>query len=679
MIMPISGEVKAQPINDNLSYLDSQMKRPIGMEKLAPDVIEAMTGKTPVNTVPLKNSVTFEKMRNPVGRILHTNSLEINFKTEKVKALKTLWVYDDNYSVKYAEAGEVVFDFAPLNLTNPNDFGSYRLYIDSDDGNKIKIQKAYEFKGSGITIGMIYRERVLWNEDGILVINKNGTEDFQSKPATADIHAYIYSNNSINIDTVNRKVVWYSNLNVLYDKYGQAKANGDGEVPYGDEASSSWARKLYLNKKTGTLKVYLFNKGTDRRDDDRDEIFLGYFYGSGEDSVFCGPFCNEKQVSIDGLSYEQRKQGQRSPMEYQWNGNRFVIPKDLYLVKGIDYKIHAQNFNYYPFVNNSDLLFEIGLPTVSQVFKDSCIIKSSLAVDVDTQVVGIYNNDLNNALAKDIKMHFVDVKSKEGKTVRVLCIGDSVTYANLPGLIKMHLNNFGISATMLGGYVNKNDKYGYGIVGGVPGEKGEGHSGWRLTDITGTTKRKDGTIFLKPDNPFWNPTAGKFDFAYYMQQKGFPGVDFVIIALGTNDITGHHSEAATENIAVPTIEEILEYMPVEIKRMIDSIHAFDPNIKIGINPPVPAGANLSDFNSKLMKFIETQQYNFEGKYSNVYCLGSYLATGKMSVKNWSSTTKTPVVPTNTTTKSKITSDVHDNGMGQLTNSLWSASWIANVV
>lgn len=626
------------------------------------------------------NVITYKKMKNPFGRILHSNSLEVNFQTNKVNILKTLWVYDENYSVKYGEAGTTAFDFTSLDLLNPNDYGSYRLYVDLDDGGKVKIKKGYEVNGTIITLAWIYRGRVLGNEDGILVINRYGTEEYQPKTlSNVEIDAYIYSNNSINIDTVNRKVVWGSNLNVLYDKYYQAKATGDGEVPFGDDASASWARKLYLNKSTGKLKVYLFNKATERRDDNRDEIFLGYFYGAGESAVFCGPFCNEKRVSIDGLSFEQRKQGKRQPMLYEWQGNRFVIPKDLYLVKDIDYKIHAQNFNYNPFVNNSDLLFEIGLPTESQTFKDSCTIKSSLAIDIDTQVVGIYNNDLSNALGKDIRMHFVDAKTKEGKTVRVLCIGDSVTYANLPGLIKMHLNNFGISATMIGGFVNKNDKYGYGIVGGVPGEKGEGHSGWRLTDFTGTTKRKDGTIFLKPDNPFWNPNTAQFDFAYYMQQKGFDGVDFVVFGLLTNDVTGHHSESATENIAVPTIEEVLEYMPVEYKKMIDSIHAYDPNIKIGINPPVPSGVNLSDFNAKLMRLIEMQQYNFEGKYSNVYCLGNYLATGKMSVKNWASTSRTPVVATNTTKKSQLTSDVHDNGMGQLTNALWTASWIANMV
>lgn len=634
----------------------------------------------PVGGIRLEdNAITFKKTKNPFGRILHSNSLEVNFKTNKVNIKKTLWVYDETYSVKYGEAGTEAFDFTSLNLLNPDDYGSYRLYVDLDDGNKIKIKKAYEVTGANITLGMIYRGRVLGNEDGILVINRYGNEDFQSKTASVtDINGYLYSNNSVNIDMINRKVTWNSNLNILYQKYYQVKPPAGGEVGFGDESSLDWVRKLYVNKTTGGLKVYLFNKSTDRIDESRDEVLLGYFYGAGENAVFCGPYCNERRVAIDGLSFERRKQGQRNPISYKWEDNRFVIPKDLYLVKDIDYKIHAQNFNYNTFTNNSDLLFEIGSPTESHAFKDSCTIKSPIAVDVDTQVVGIYNNDLNGGLAKDIRMHFVDPATKQNKTPRILFIGDSVTYANIPGLVKMWLNKFGITSTMIGGYVNKTDKYNYGIVGGVPGEKGEGHSGWRLTDITGTTKRNDGTIFLKPDNPFWNPATSKFDFSYYMQQKGFDGVDFVVIALGTNDITGHHSEQATENIAIPTIDEVLVYMPAEIQKMIDSIKAYNPNVKIGINPPVPAGAN-DDFNFKLMRFIETQQYSFDGKISNVYCLGSYLATGKISVKNWGSTTKIPVVSTNTTTKSSLTTDVHDNGMGQLTNALWSASWIINML
>ncbi|MEI4713509.1 hypothetical protein WAG12_26440, partial [Bacillus cereus] len=414
-------------INQAIDNANEALK-PAGSDRIAAGAV--------TNSKIADNVITYRKMKNPFGVILHSNSLEINFQTNKVNILKTLWVYDENYSVKYGESGTTAFDFTSLDLLNPNDYGSYRLYVDLDDGGKVKIKKGYEVSGTIITLAWIYRGRVLGNPDGILVINKNGTEEFQPKAANVSVDAYIYSNDSINIDMVNKKVVWYSNLNVLYDKFGQAKASGDGEVLFGDTASSSWARNLYLNKKTGTLKVYLFNKDKDRRDDDRDEVFLGYFYGSGEDGVFCGPFCNEKKVSIDGLPYELRKQGRRLPMQYAWSGNRFVIPKDLYLVKDVDYKIHAQNFNYNTFTNNSDLLFEIGSPTESHAFKDSCTIKSPLAVDVDTQVVGIYNNDLNNALTKDIRIHIVDPSTKQNKAPRILFIGDSVTYANIPGLVK---------------------------------------------------------------------------------------------------------------------------------------------------------------------------------------------------------------------------------------------------
>lgn len=161
-----------------------------------------------------------------------------------------------------------------------------------------------------------------------------------------------------------------------------------------------------------------------------------------------------------------------------------------------------------------------------------------------------------------------------------------------------------------------------------------------------------------------------------MRKNGFSKVDYVVIMLGTNDIGGYHVEKETENIGTPTLEEILAYMPIEFKKMIDSIREFDPNIKIGLNPPVPAGQNDS-FNSKVMKYTEMMQYHFDEKIPNVYCLGSYLANGKLSGKTWASNQLTQVDPYNETKRGQISWDVHDAGNNQMLNTLWTASWIIN--
>ena len=54
---------------------------------------------------------------------------------------------------------------------------------------------------------------------------------------------------------------------------------------------------------------------------------------------------------------------------------------------------------------------------------------------------------------------------------------------------------------MLGTVKNSIKTNGYGLKN-LPEEYGEGHKGWRFTDIVGRTKRKDGSVYYIDNNPF---------------------------------------------------------------------------------------------------------------------------------------------------------------------------------
>ncbi|MEK4501152.1 SGNH/GDSL hydrolase family protein [Bacillus sp. FSL R12-0069] len=613
-------------------------------------------------------NIKTSQIKNNLVPIMHRDSIEINFQTRKIKLLRSLYIYEEsNHNLVVNLDGFVDIDISsyPMDST---DYTSYALYVDMEV-RKLKFGKMADMKGRCYLLTKVYQQKVYDNAEGIRVIDKNGKKvNRLNEPKDLQDFAYLYQSNQINIDTVNKQVIIENQQHMIFpNRYVLIQPQ---TVPYTDVEPTTYLRKLFINKDTGEIVVRLFN--SDVKDENLALICM--WRGTGANATVVPTFGNEKRIKIDGLKFPERNES--NDVSYDWATNKFVLPSELYLLCGIDYSILAQNFCYNKFNNKPNLLFELSSPIKTETFRDSCSISSPIPVNLLTRFAGVYNNDLTNSLGKDITLRFADPKTKQNKNPKVLLIGDSITNANGPFYVKYWLEKFGFTPTMIGTVDNGHDNYGYGIEGGTTKVKGEGRGGWRLTDYTGTTKRKDGTIYLKPDNPFWNPNTQIFDFTYYMNANSFDGVDYVIIMLGTNDITGFSHELETENIAQPTMEEILAYMPVEYKKMIDSIHQFNPNIKIGIIPPPLAGRN-DDFNSKQAKFAEMQQYHFDKKINNVYALGNYLATGKFASKTYETTPKPPIDSLNKSYRLAISPNVHDAGNAQMIHGLWSASWIIN--
>lgn len=112
----------------------------------------------------------------------------------------------------------------------------------------------------------------------------------------------------------------------------------------------------------------------------------------------------------------------------------------------------------------------------------------------------------------------------------------------------------------------------------------EGRGGWSAKAYCTEETHGDYT------NPFLN--NGEFDFSYYMTQQGYSTPDFVGIQLGINDVS---------NTDIDDFKTVSEQALAYEKQMIDSILAYDSNIKIIINPPTTP--NLDS--SKLSMYYET--------------------------------------------------------------------------
>jgi lysophospholipase L1-like esterase len=134
--------------------------------------------------------------------------------------------------------------------------------------------------------------------------------------------------------------------------------------------------------------------------------------------------------------------------------------------------------------------------------------------------------------------------------------------------------------------------------------RNEGRAGWKASDYF-TDRQYQGVV-----NPFYNPTTQTFDFGYYMNNQGYTSIDFVVIQLGINDF---YNNASTTNI----IQTTWDY----IKRMVQSVLAFDANIKIILNLPTTPNSDQSQHSNILFLYQNTViRYN---EYAQAHALSEF--------------------------------------------------------
>lgn len=385
---------------------------------------------------------------------------------------------------------------------------------------------------------------------------------------------------------------------------------------------------------------------------------------------------NSKSVAMCGVELDIYPKAPVPPIEtdVSWENNRLVIPEHLYMLPNITYHFHATALLYNTSYDIEDVIFEIGTPSGAVAFKHTMPLSSPFTMDYETKLVA-KNRKFESSIEKSLFFHVKDPHSVTNKNPKILMIGDSTTQTNLPSTLAWWLKQYGITPSMIGTVKDERHQFEYGLIPPLTGLMGEGRGGWRLADYVDDVELTTGDKSMLTTNPFLN-TERQFDFTHYMEQCGFSDVDFVIIGLGTNDLVPYSVFNTISGVTVrlESPDEVYTKSPERLKRMIQSIHAFNPNIKIGINSPLLAGHSF-DFNQKAIHFAEIIHHELKG-LNNVYCLPAYLSVGTMSTAGERS--KSPqVVEKNTTLRGAVSTNVHPNGMGQLANTLLSASWIVN--
>lgn len=235
-----------------------------------------------------------------------------------------------------------------------------------------------------------------------------------------------------------------------------------------------------------------------------------------------------------------------------------------------------------------DLLLPAVIPAVvgheMNVYFDNLIAGEATRYDFDVHAsIGRHRNDRWTCVPEqpgDYALE-VEVYSEEGerlaaaKTVvrvkpadtaghgrRVLFVGDSTTAAGqyTAELLRLFAADSS-GVTLLGTKGSGRNAH-------------EGRGGWKVIDY-----------YEREESPF--VFAGKFDFARYMAENGYEGVDDVCIHLGINDVFHAPGDNGMEELlgrAMPMLEE-----------MIADIRRYDERVRIGIMIVIPPSRTQDSF------------------------------------------------------------------------------------
>lgn len=244
----------------------------------------------------------------------------------------------------------------------------------------------------------------------------------------------------------------------------------------------------------------------------------------------------------------------------------------------------AKNLNVFQSAKGNFLdngVFQKSLETLEKGFYQNYVIANSS-----------YNTLLkkNDDVVNNSRLTVVDTNAGNGVTRKVLVIGDSLTAANVwtDKLIDLFADDV-MNIEMLG-------------TRGTLKAPNEGRGGWRAWNYAFEKDASNDGLSSSVTNPFFNPVSNKFDFSYYMNQQNYTSVDYILLCLGTNDVS-----RSTHNAD----DDIL----LAWKTIIDSIKAFDNNIKILIwLLPMPCG--LTNEQPKKDTFLHMKELLIN-KYDNV--------------------------------------------------------------
>lgn len=193
---------------------------------------------------------------------------------------------------------------------------------------------------------------------------------------------------------------------------------------------------------------------------------------------------------------------------------------------------------------------------------------------------------------------------------------------------------------------------------GPEGGKHEGRGSWTFARYLADTD------YAGKTNAFWDKIKGRLDFQKYCETNGYEGIDYFLIALGTNDV----SQGTTLYRTEAEVQKFVDQAKQFIDALLDKETGF-PNCKIGIGLCGPGsdysyqcGSSMGIFHMSINTLNLALIKAFDaGKYrKNVTCFAHGLRTDRRLAFPYSDK---PVTNRFTETSRTLTNSIHPSGRG----------------
>lgn len=452
----------------------------------------------------------------------------------------------------------------------------------------------------------------------------------------------------------------------------------------------------------------------------------------GDCIVFAWDFANLIYgIDVRAITYVdstgKTKEVLQEPTGFTESVNRLLVPNKMYFIEGKPLPLYKQSILADIDTNVLDLLKTALMPNAGAggvayaseegryryFIEDIVLDPAKLG---NTFAIGMKNNmKPNTRYIANVAKNVAPANAINGKTLRFVSIGDSLTESGMTNIISTRLAALGATPISQGSYA--------GAAYQTGGVKTEGRSNWTYrtfigkdnvtgADIVvpapdGTTTRgqnpflKLATASDKSNYPTWcfRSTGSNdelsyqddpdktgnfyiFDFANYLAKHGvdlanpMPTPDFVTIALSTNDLWLNSGYETTW----------LQWCRTALEIMVRQIAAAAPNCKIGIIPTPGWGstANGNSKNAAIAAWVEaclTDVQTLSATY-NV----SVIPVWAHFNRDWNFPTNfTALSSLNYSTKGDVADDVHFWGCNTTDKSLQGSqeyvdvveAWVAN--
>ena len=333
--------------------------------------------------------------------------------------------------------------------------------------------------------------------------------------------------------------------NAFVDKYGKCGTQG---IP--DEYISENTMTLYCTN--GELKYDFDNFSKTEGADGHIYAYIPVQVGN-----VAGTFKISNEVIEEVLSHIESE---------LYKNSDIILPSTIYGYVGQTMQIYFRNIIAYP---TDDIYIKVNTSKGKQ-YADRWEYTPETAEEFDL-TISLFSKNWTEISESKFNVVIKDTTTKN--SARALVIGDSTVYA-------------GTETSKMVSLSETDENFDLTLIGtlGTGTNKHEGRGGWTANGYVTNSSTEAG----ENGNPFYNPDTQTFDFSYYMTQNGYAteGVDVVFIQLGINDIFSRD---------LTNLHDAIKLYTTSLQTMIDSIHAYNPSIKVVLNLIIPCDTDQNSF------------------------------------------------------------------------------------